>query len=102
MRKALLLLALGWGALIVLIVIAYLVEDGDWGAAAAALVGGTLLLVPVALPLLLLRSRWYRIATFCCALVAALLDLALVLAGGLFLLPSAALVLLAVLPPQPR
>jgi hypothetical protein len=102
MRKALLLLALGWGVLFVLIVFGYYIDDADWATALIVLAGGALLLVPVALPLRLLRSRWYRIATFCCALVAALLDVALVLAGAFYLLPSAALVLLAVLPPQPR
>jgi hypothetical protein len=102
MRKAFLLVALGWGAFVVLVVAVWALVEEDVGAAAIALAGGAILLIPLALPLLALRSRWYRIATLCCALVAACFYLALGLfLAPLFLLPSALIVLLSVLPPQP-
>jgi hypothetical protein len=100
MRKALLLLALAWGALVVVIATGWVVADDDPGTAALVFAAGTVLLLPVALPLLVLRSRWYRLTAFTCGLLALTIYTALALVYAYLLWPSALLVLLSVLPPQ--
>jgi hypothetical protein len=102
MRRAFLLVALAWGALVVLIVAVALAFGDDADDARLVAAFGALLLGPVAIPLALLRSRWYRPVTLLCACVAVVAHLALSLAGTFLLLPSALIVLASILTPPPQ
>jgi hypothetical protein len=100
-RKWLLIAALALGVVAV-VAVSLTVADEDGAAAGFAFLSiGAGLLLPVVLPLLALRSRWFRLLALNCALIAFLLYALLSLGGGFLLFPSALLVALTIFTPQP-
>jgi hypothetical protein len=101
LRRRLLLVALALGAVIVAAVSLDVADEDGAGAGLVFLTIGSGLLLPIAAPLLCLRTRWFRLLALGCALIAFLLYALLSLGGAFLLFPSALLVLLTIFTPQP-
>ncbi len=100
-RKWLLLAALALGVLAVAVVVIDVANEDGAGDGLSFLPIAAGLLVPLAIPLLALRARWYRLLALVCALVALVIYAVLALGGAGPLFPSAVLVLLTIFTPQP-